>query len=81
VGVARAVHEEVAEEQVEEGEVGRRAKVFGAGAGDLEFVEGLVGGFVDAWGLGAGADVGAGESVAEGGVVLEIADDRVRKAG
>src|SRR5437868_6324794 len=51
MGVARAIHQEVAEEEVEEREVLRRAEIFGAGAGDLEFVERLEGGFVDARGL------------------------------
>ena len=51
MGVAGAIHQEVAEEEVEEGEVLRAAEIFGAGAGDFQFVEGLVGGLVDARGL------------------------------
>jgi hypothetical protein len=48
VGVARAIHQEIAEEEVEEREVVRAAEILGAGAGDLEFVEGFVGGLIDA---------------------------------
>jgi hypothetical protein len=81
VGVARAIHQEIAEEEVEEREVVRAAEVLGAGAGDLEFVEGFVGRLVDARGLRARAHVGAGEGEAERRVVLKITDRRREERG
>ena len=81
VGVAAAVHQEIAKKEIVEREVLRGAEGLRGGAGNLQFVEGFVGGFVDARGLRAGAHVGTGEGVAEGGVVLKIADDGGQQRG
>ena len=67
VGVAGDVGEEVAQQAVDEPGGGASPWPGGGicGEGDLELVEGVVAGLVDARGLGGGADEEAGEEVGD----------------
>ena len=79
VGAAGYVDEQVPEQAVHEpgrrGVAGGNGQALELGEGDLELVEALVAGLVDARGLAGRADEPAGEEVGERRMVLPVGDD------
>ena len=61
--------------------LGERRQAVELGEGDLELVEALVAGLVDARGLAGRADEPAGEQVRERRVVLPVGDDAAEQVG